>query len=60
MQQMVWNGCTEWNENPVKDWPTSTSYTQASEGKKEQTQTTEGLGTYLLKSLSDFLADSLV
>jgi len=28
-------------------------------GKKEHTQTTEGLGTYLLKSLSDFLADLL-
>lgn len=37
MQQIVWKGCTQWNENPARGWPTSTSCTQASEGKKEQT-----------------------
>lgn len=50
MQQIEWKGCTQWSENPAKGWPTSTAYTQASEGKKEQAQTTEGLGAYLLKS----------
>lgn len=46
-------------ENPAPAWATSTPLTQAAEGEEEQTHTTQGFGAYLLKSLSDFLTDSL-